>query len=72
MAQGFGGRTDNARLTFWLTPYVEAGDEYFFDDVILEWIGPADLEKKTPIEAEKMEFRLFDNYPNPFNPSTTF
>ncbi len=36
---GFSGSTTDARLRFWIAPYDAAGDEYFFDDVILTAAG---------------------------------
>ena len=36
---GFSGTVNDGRLMFWLAPYDAAGDEYFFDDVVLEQIA---------------------------------
>jgi hypothetical protein len=33
---GFSGTVNDGRLMFWLAPYATAGDQYFFDDVVLE------------------------------------
>ena len=38
---GFSGTVNDGRFMFWLAPYDAAGDEYFFDDVVLEQITAA-------------------------------
>jgi hypothetical protein len=37
---GFAGTVADARLRFWMGPFVTNGDQYFFDDVILEKVTP--------------------------------
>ena len=37
---GFTGTVIDGRLMFWLAPYDAAGDQYYFDDVVLEKVGP--------------------------------
>ena len=59
---------DDARLQFWLVPYAAAGDEYYIDNVVL-----AELDGTTSALAQQVvpaEYRLDQNFPNPFNPST--
>ncbi len=34
---GFFGIANDARLMFWLSPFAAAGDEYFLDDILLEY-----------------------------------
>jgi hypothetical protein len=36
---GFAGTVSDARLRFWMGPYVYNGDQYFIDDVILEKVA---------------------------------
>jgi hypothetical protein len=33
--------TNNGRLRFWFPPYAGPGDEYFFDDIVLERLAPS-------------------------------
>ena len=35
---GFTGTVNDGRLMFWIAPYDAAGDQYYFDDVVLEKI----------------------------------
>ncbi|MFN0157698.1 MAG: carbohydrate-binding protein [Bacteroidota bacterium] len=76
-AGGFNGTVNDARLRFWLAPYDAAGDYYFFDNVVLVPISaPGGSAGSPEMESEEnpdspVEYSLNDNYPNPFNPSTT-
>jgi hypothetical protein len=58
----------DTRLRFSLGPYAAAGDEYFLDDVTLEWLGA--LREQASGDAPSAA-GLAQNYPNPFNPATT-
>jgi hypothetical protein len=40
VASGFSGTVNDGRLRFWFAPYAAGGDQYFFDDVILEKVVP--------------------------------
>jgi hypothetical protein len=71
----FSGTTADTRLMFWFGSHGRAGEEYWFDDIILE---PMDA-LQTSVSAAGSEddwdilgeFGLAQNYPNPFNPATT-
>ena len=39
-AENFADSVNDARLRFWLSPYAQAGDQYFLDDVDLEEVEP--------------------------------
>ncbi len=74
-AGGFTGTVQDGRLRFWLAPYAQAGDEYFFDDVTLTRIdgggGSVVIAHAEGKETDlPKEFALAQNYPNPFNPKT--
>jgi hypothetical protein len=38
--KNFTGTVNDGRLMFWLAPYDAAGDQYFFDDVVVEKVVP--------------------------------
>ena len=40
ITSGFAGTVNDGRLMFYLAPYAAAGDEYFFEDVVLEKVLP--------------------------------
>jgi hypothetical protein len=50
------------------SPNAHAGTEYYIDDLsfLNNAAGVADLQNKNP-----NDFKLYQNFPNPFNPSTT-
>jgi hypothetical protein len=66
------GVVADARLMFWMTPFAVAGDEYFFDAIMLEEVVPV-LTAPTGAESElpPPAFALEQNSPNPFNPETS-
>ena len=66
------GVVADARLMFWMTPFAVAGDEYFFDAIMLEEVVP-DPSVPTGAESELPPpvFALEQNSPNPFNPETS-
>jgi hypothetical protein len=66
------GVVADARLMFWMTPYAVAGDEYFFDAIMLEEVA-ADSPGATEVESvlPPPNFALEQNSPNPFNPETS-
>jgi len=73
--KGFASKISDARLMLWFVNNAKAGEQYFFDKVVLtkSTISPKevveDLSNTERILPEN--FALFQNYPNPFNPSTT-
>ncbi len=66
------GVVADARLMFWMTPYASDGDEYYFDDVMLEEViaGPT-TETAGESTQSPLIFALEQNTPNPFNPETS-
>jgi predicted outer membrane repeat protein len=56
--EGFTGAVQDGRLRFWLAPYAEAGDHYYFDDVVLERLGPA-LPSTNVVRNPSFEFGTY-------------
>jgi hypothetical protein len=69
---------------FWLAPFDAAGDEYYFDNVVLtktssSVVAASASEAPTAVEpardmmpeAAPTVLQLHESYPNPFNPTTT-
>ncbi len=75
-AVGFSDTVHDARLLFWFSSNAVAGDQYFFDEMVLEKLnGVSKGLKKEGIAGEDgsrlpLTPTLVGNYPNPFNPST--
>ncbi len=75
-SRNFAGTVNDARLRFWMSPYDAPNDEYFFDNVMLELVpnepaGSAGISGGQGINVTPTAFLLNENYPNPFNPTTT-
>jgi lysophospholipase L1-like esterase len=77
-----GGTVADGRLMFWIAPYDAAGDQYFFDNIVLTPAASAGVANAgtqaseegvavESVEAVPTHMQLYQNYPNPFNPSTT-
>jgi hypothetical protein len=74
-ASDFIGIVRDARLRFWLAPYAEAGDQYYFNEVHLfrkADLGKPGSEPLSDVGTKPQEFALEQNYPNPFNASSHF
>jgi len=74
-ASGFSGTVTNARLRFIMGPFDASGDQFFFDEVVLERAS-TELAAEAGGEGESVgetptSYELMQNYPNPFNPTTT-
>jgi hypothetical protein len=78
--QGFSGTTTDARFRFWFSPYDAAGDVYSFDDILLYKSSGAGALARNGEELQEVQadvvpvpttYGLMENYPNPFNPTTT-
>jgi hypothetical protein len=75
-AVGSSDTVHDARLLFWFSSNAVAGDQYFFDEVVLEKLnGVSKGLKKEGVAGEDgsrlpLTPTLVGNYPNPFNPST--
>jgi hypothetical protein len=61
----FSTPVSDARLMFWLAPFIASGDKFVIDHVELFRTAPGTQEGKTAATS-----RLEQNYPNPFNPIT--
>lgn len=69
------GSVSDARLRFILGPFDAGGDQFFFDQVVLERVTTEGIAREEGEEgAESLmpdRYALLQNYPNPFNPVTT-
>ena len=77
---GFGSTVSDGRFMFWFAPYDQPGDQYHIDNVVLATtasLTPAVMASRSEAAGPEEElaapttFRLYNNYPNPFNPSTS-